>query len=192
GGLYRGPEHRRFIDGEGEIEPRSEILIPSEGYPATLLDPVIEIAIEAGKQILAIYGTKFTVERKEDCSPLTEADLVSHRTILQGLETLLPGVPVLSEESQEIPFAERRAWQCYWLVDPLDGTREFIKGNGYFTVNIALIEIHLPVLGVIYVPVTKALYYAARGHGAYKRLMGENAIILQVRPWAGGSVRVAG
>src|SRR5699024_7351151 len=192
GGLYRGPEHRRFIDGEGEIEPRSEILIPSEGYPATLLDPVIEIAIEAGKQILAIYGTKFTVEHKEDCSPLTEADLVSHRTILQGLKALLPGVPVLSEESQEIPFAERRTWQRYWLVDPLDGTREFIKGNGEFTVNIALIEDHQPILGVIYVPVMKTLYYASRGQGAYKKLAGGKAIILKVRPWVGGSVRVAG
>src|SRR5699024_12593086 len=99
-GLHRGPEHRRFIDGEGEIGPRREILIPSEDDPATLLEPVIETAIEAGKQILAIYGTKFTVEHKEDCSPLTEADLVSHRTILQGLKALLPGVPVLSEESQ--------------------------------------------------------------------------------------------
>lgn len=168
-------------------------MIPLEGYPATLLDPVIEIAIEAGKQILAIYGTKkFTVERKEDCSPLTEADLVSHRTILQGLKALLPGVPVLSEESQEIPFAERCTWQRYWLVDPLDGTREFIKGNGEFTVNIALIENHQPILGVIYVPVMKTLYYASRGRGAYKRLAREKAIILKVRPWAGGSVRVAG
>lgn len=168
-------------------------MIPLEGYPATLLDPVIEIAIEAGKQILAIYGTKkITVERKEDCSPLTEADLVSHRTILQGLKALLPGVPVLSEESQEIPFAERCTWQRYWLVDPLDGTREFIKGNGEFTVNIALIENHQPILGVIYVPVMKTLYYASRGRGAYKRLAREKAIILKVRPWAGGSVRVAG
>jgi 3'(2'), 5'-bisphosphate nucleotidase len=166
---------------------------PPENYPVALLEPVMAIAVEAGEKILAVYNTEFAVEHKEDCSPLTEADLASHETILQGLETLISGVPVLSEESQEVSFVERHNWQRYWLVDPLDGTREFVKRNGEFTVNIALIEGHEPVLGVVYVPVTRVLYYACRDHGAYKKEAGAAAIALKVHPWAGeGTVLVAG
>ena len=166
--------------------------MPLEDYPAALLERVIAIAVEAGEMILTIYHTEFAVEHKEDCSPLTEADLVSHKTILWGLEDLIPGVPVLSEESKEIPFVKRYTWQRYWLVDPLDGTREFIKGNGEFTVNIALIEDHKPTLGVVYAPVIKALYSASRGQGAYKRVADGAAIGIKVRPWAGGTARIVG
>ncbi|QBQ54579.1 3'(2'),5'-bisphosphate nucleotidase CysQ [Nitrosococcus wardiae] len=166
--------------------------MPRGSDPAALLEPVMEIAIEAGEQILAVYKTAFVVEHKEDCSPLTEADLASHNTIVQGLATLTPGVPVLSEESKEISFAERHTWQRYWLVDPLDGTREFVKRNGEFTVNIALIEDHQPVLGVVYGPVMKVLYYASRGQGAYQKEADRASTPLKVRPWRGGTARVVG
>lgn len=134
-----------------------------------LLDPVNTIALQAGKKILEIYDTKFTVDIKVDHSPLTEADLAAHHLIVDGLYRLST-FPVISEESANIPFAERKAWETYWLVDPLDGTKEFIKRNGDFTVNIALIHQHEPVLGVVYVPVTNQHYYAARGCGAFKRI----------------------
>ena len=105
-----------------------------------LLPEVVAISIEAGRNILDIYQTDFSVERKHDASPLTEADMAAHHVILAGLSRLTPDIPVLSEESSDVPYATRQTWQTYWLVDPLDGTREFIKRNGEFTVNIALIE----------------------------------------------------
>jgi 3'(2'), 5'-bisphosphate nucleotidase len=108
-----------------------------------------------------------TVTRKVDQSPLTEADLASHRIICDSLEKLTPSYPVLSEESAEISAAQRLAWKKYWLVDPLDGTKEFIKRNGEFTVNIALIESGEPILGVVYAPALEVCYYAERGSGAY-------------------------
>lgn len=160
--------------------------------PAELLEPVIKIAVKAGQEILAIYDTKFAVEHKEDRSPLTEADLASHNTILQGLSALTPEVPVLSEESKEIAFAERQTWQRYWLVDPLDGTREFVKRNGEFTVNIALIEGGKPVLGIVYVPVVKVLYYASKDQGAYRKNADGAVTALKVNPWKGGLARVVG
>ncbi|MGR6034107.1 MAG: 3'(2'),5'-bisphosphate nucleotidase CysQ [Candidatus Nitrosoglobus sp.] len=166
--------------------------MPLEDYPVALLESVIATAVEAGEKILAIYRTGFSVERKEDCSPLTEADLASHKTILRGLEALNPEIPILSEESKEIPFEKRHAWQRYWLVDPLDGTREFIKGNGEFTVNIALIEEHKPTLGVVYAPAMRLLYFASKGQGAYRKEADKSAIALKVRPWAGGTAQVVG
>jgi 3'(2'), 5'-bisphosphate nucleotidase len=159
--------------------------------PAELLAEVIQVAVAAGEKILAVYNTDFAVEHKADCSPLTAADLAAHQTILQGLKALTPEIPVLSEEAGEVAFEERRQWQRYWLVDPLDGTREFIKRNGEFTVNIALIEAHAPVLGVVYGPVRKVLYYACQGQGAYKK-EAETAATLKVRPWKGGMALVVG
>ncbi len=134
----------------------------------TLLEPVIAIARRAGENILEIYRREFNITRKEDASPVTEADLAAHRTIIDGLKALTPELPVLSEESAAIPFVERARWRCYWLVDPLDGTREFIKRNGEFSVNIALIEQHAPVLGVIHAPVSGVCYYATRGGSSCK------------------------
>ena len=119
---------------------------------------------------MEVYNTDFDVVQKSDNSPVTAADMAAHHTIVDGLTELTPDIPVLSEESASIPFEERSQWQKYWLVDPLDGTREFVKRNGEFTVNIALIDNHESVLGVIYTPVTGELYYAERGAGAYKRL----------------------
>lgn len=133
------------------------------------LETVIAVAKEAGAAIMKVYATNFDVERKSDDSPLTQADLAAHHVIVQALKQLTPDIPVLSEESDQMPAEQRNSWPMYWLIDPLDGTREFIKRNGEFTVNIALINNHVSVLGVVYAPVTELLYYAMAGQGAYKQ-----------------------
>lgn len=157
-----------------------------------LLETVIDIAELAGRRILEIYHTDFEVEHKEDKSPLTAADMAAHEIILQGLKALTPDMPFLSEESALIPFQERSQWRQYWLVDPLDGTREFVKRNGEFTVNIALIDNHQPILGVIYVPVTGVTYYAAAGVGAFKQLPQQLAYPIHVRTRPTNQLIVAG
>ncbi|QHE61378.1 3'(2'),5'-bisphosphate nucleotidase CysQ [Rossellomorea vietnamensis] len=133
-----------------------------------MLKEVIEIAIRAGKKILEVYEDAYTIHEKEDRSPLTIADQLSHSHIQTELSNLFPTIPILSEEGASIPFKERKNWSSFWLVDPLDGTKEFIKKNGEFTVNIALIQGNRPVLGIIYAPVTDTLYYAEKNKGAYK------------------------
>ena len=135
----------------------------------TLRDAVIAIAREAAADILAVYQGAFDVEHKDDRSPLTAADLASHRCIVAGLQALTPDIPVLSEESKAIDIAQRRSWSRFWLVDPLDGTREFIKRNGEFTVNIALIEDGVTTFGVIQQPVTGGLWHGTLGEGAFRR-----------------------
>ena len=137
--------------------------------PDRLLAPVVALAQQAGAAILEIYRQDFSVEHKSDDSPLTAADLAAHRCIMDGLARLTPDIPRLSEEGADIPFTERSAWQRYWLIDPLDGTREFVKRNGEFTVNIALIEDGRPVLGVVHAPVLGTTYAAAEGAGASKQ-----------------------
>lgn len=132
------------------------------------LQPVFEIAKRAGAAILEVYAGQFEVTDKEDRTPLTLADLRSHEVITKGLKELTSSIPVLSEEASTIAYAQRRAWNRYWLVDPLDGTREFISRNGEFTVNIALIEEHRPVAGVVYVPVRDTLYFGSQGGGAWR------------------------
>ena len=158
----------------------------------SVLKDIVELAEEAGRGIMEVYDRGFTVEHKDDRSPLTEADLAAHHAIIDGLTRLTPGVPVLSEESESIPYAERSRWHDYWLVDPLDGTREFIKRNGEFTVNIALISDHQPVLGVIYVPVSGVCYFASRGGGAFRQEPASPAEVVRVRKWEGGSITIAG
>jgi 3'(2'), 5'-bisphosphate nucleotidase len=134
---------------------------------AALLPGVISLARAAGREIMQVYESDFAVTLKDDRSPLTAADLASQRVIVQGLQSLTPEVPVLGEESAPADIATRRQWPSLWLVDPLDGTREFVKRNGEFTVNIALVHEHAPVLGVLYVPVTNDCYSAALGLGAW-------------------------
>lgn len=134
---------------------------------SSLVPSVCAIARQAADAILAVYGSDFAVERKTDRSPLTDADMAAHHIIVDGLRALTPDVPVLSEESASIPWQQRSQWTRYWLVDPLDGTREFVKRNGEFTVNIALIEGHRPVLGVVQVPVTGEIACASSGSGAW-------------------------
>lgn len=131
-----------------------------------LVPEVANIARLAGDAILTVYNDDFDVVKKADDSPVTEADIASHNVIVEALGKLTPGVPVLSEEDADIPFSERSAWPQYWLVDPLDGTKEFVSRNGEFTVNIALISNHEPILGVVQVPVTSACYCGFVGHGA--------------------------
>lgn len=157
------------------------------------LVPVGEIAREASVEILRIYETDFSVELKDDDSPLTRADLASHEVICRHLAALTPGIPVLSEESPRVSFAERSRWSRYWLVDPLDGTKDFVKRNGEFTVNIALVEDHEVVLGVVWVPVSDVGYLAARGVGASRSDPGStDSVPLVTRPADPARLVVAG
>lgn len=133
------------------------------------LQQVISIAREAGAAIMQVYRGEIEVTRKDDNSPLTLADIEAHNIIVSGLAKLPPELPILSEESASVPYSTRSAWRRYWLVDPLDGTREFIKRNGEFTVNIALIEDGKPILGVVFAPDKDVLYFAADGYGAFKQ-----------------------
>ncbi len=135
----------------------------------SLLEKAIFAAIEAGKAILEIYNTDFSVEHKEDNSPLTQADKNAHAIIEERLKD--PGIPLLSEEGTHLPYETRKKWDSFWLVDPLDGTKEFVKRNNDFTVNIALIENSIPVLGVIYIPVTEVIYFASERNGAFRMNM---------------------
>jgi len=122
-------------------------------------------AFKAGEEILLVYNSPFAVEHKEDRSPLTMADKRSHETISRALQSTT--IPLLSEEGKQLPWETRRNWDRFWLVDPLDGTKEFVKRNGEFTVNIALIEDGAPVFGVIYVPVTDTWYWGGRDTGSF-------------------------
>lgn len=133
------------------------------------LEIAIRAALLAGKEILEVYNTDdFEIKLKSDDSPLTLADQKAHEIIVEHLSKT--NIPILSEEGRDIPYQKRSNWDFYWLVDPLDGTKEFIKRNGEFTVNIALIEKDTPVMGVIYVPVTKDLYYSTKELGAFKAI----------------------
>lgn len=135
-----------------------------------MIDDIKRIAIEAGKKILEVYGTEdFQVESKADNSPLTVADRLAHEVIVAGIEQLNLGFPILSEEGDSGDFEARKGWPIFWCVDPLDGTKEFVKRNGEFTVNIALIDGKYPVLGVIYVPVVDTIYFSD-SNGAYKQV----------------------
>jgi 3'(2'), 5'-bisphosphate nucleotidase len=135
-----------------------------------LREDIIALAHDAARAILAVYGEDFDVERKKDASPLTEADLASHYCIMDGLSRLTPDIPVLSEEAEHKVAPDiRRSWPRLWIVDPLDGTREFVKRNGEFSVNIALVEHGVAVYGVIQAPVTGTLWHGGPGAGAFRR-----------------------
>lgn len=147
-----------------------------------LLPALMAICTRAGEAIMEVYRTEFDIERKDDKSPLTEADLAAHHIIMEGLKSLAPALPRLSEEGASIPFEQRRQWESYWLIDPLDGTREFIKKNGEFTVNIALIRNHVPVLGAIHAPALQMSYYGGAASGAFKQVGNAPARSIRVRP----------
>ena len=154
-----------------------------------LLHIAIQASLEAGEEILEVYESGDPETKlKEDKSPLTQADLRSNRVISSKLEET--GIPILSEEGVGIPYETRKGWTYFWMIDPLDGTREFIKRNGEFTVNIALIEQNTPILGVVYLPVLKRLYYAFKGFGAHRidRIdqYGTNSDPLKLIPHASG------
>lgn len=137
--------------------------------PQELIPGILSVAKKAGDAIMEIYHSDFSFERKDDHSPLTLADKRSHRIITDFLRSST-GLPVLSEEGKKIPFADRKEWEYFWLIDPLDGTKEFISRNGEFTVNIALVFMGRPVIGIICVPDKKTFYFGAAGIGAYKLL----------------------
>jgi 3'(2'), 5'-bisphosphate nucleotidase len=148
-----------------------------------LAEALLPIVARAGAAIMRIYeDPSFTVQRKEDNSPLTLADLESQRVIMEGLTEVTPDIPILSEESAQAPWDERKAWRELWVVDPLDGTREFVKRNGEFTVNIALVREHEPVLGVVAAPALGLLYWGASGAGAFSHHRGAGRIPIKVSP----------
>lgn len=153
------------------------------------LTQAINAAISAGQAILEIYNRDFKVAFKEDASPLTEADAASDQIIK---ERLSGSFPILSEEGKSIPYGERKNWKTFWLIDPLDGTKEFIKKNGEFTVNIALITRGKPVLGVVYVPVTGVLYFAADGLGAYRYEVSSSDFSAESEEWISQAQKLNG
>lgn len=148
---------------------------------AISIDHVLQAAREAGQEILRFYGGALEVESKKDDSPLTQADLASHRYLVDRLRKIDHRIPVLSEESGEEEIAERHQWETFWLIDPLDGTKEFIKGTGYFTVNIALIQSGVPVLGVVHAPVHELTYWAEAGGPARKKVGAGDVETIQAR-----------
>jgi 3'(2'), 5'-bisphosphate nucleotidase len=156
-----------------------------------LIDPIVDLAVDAGKAILEVYATDFDVQEKGDESPLTQADLASHHCIVKGLGALTPDIPVISEEEGLPGFDERGQWQRYWLIDPLDGTKEFVNRNGEFTVNIALIDSHRPIFGVVHVPVQDKTYIGCEGHGSELREGGSTTSI-HVAATSGNPVRIVG
>jgi len=153
---------------------------------------VIELARLAGHRIMEIYEKDFSVFEKEDQSPLTEADLISHQTITKKLSEITPDIPVLSEESANEELQNRMSWDRYWLIDPLDGTKEFIKKNGEFTVNIALIESHAPSFGVVYAPALNTIYYGGRELGSFKGIGKEGAVEIRTKKSASGVMKIVG
>ncbi len=156
-----------------------------------LAEQVKLISVEAGEKIMEIYQQDFTIYDKSDSSPLTEADLAAHHHIVDSLKAMSP-LPILSEESAAIDWAERKTWVRYWLVDPLDGTKEFIKKNGEFTVNIALIEYGEPTFGVVHAPAINKTYVGQKGTGAYSEVDGVRTAI-EAKPHVEGDTwRIVG
>ncbi len=158
----------------------------------SLLPQVARIGRDAGAAILEVYAREFDVTQKADSSPLTLADMRSHEIIVNALHALTPDIPILSEEASDIPFEVRSQWVRYWLVDPLDGTKEFVSRNGEFTVNIALIERHAPVLGVVFVPVRDTIYMATRASGATSQTANEAPRTIQTTSPAATPLRIVG
>lgn len=157
-----------------------------------LLLDTVALVRTAGRAVLDVYGSAFTVQAKDDASPLTEADLRSQDILLRGLRMLAPEVPVLSEEAESAPYATRARWDWLWVVDPLDGTLEFVQRNGEFTVNVALVHRHRPVLGVVHAPALERDYFACEGYGAFRSTAGEAGRPLRVTLPAARPVRVVG
>jgi 3'(2'), 5'-bisphosphate nucleotidase len=156
------------------------------------LPAVRRIAAMAGDAIMAVYATDFPVETKADASPLTAADRAAHAVIAEGLAGLAPDIPLWSEEGGDVPYAARSSWERFWLVDPLDGTREFIRRNGEFTVNIALVVGHQPVLGVVLAPALRREYFGVVGSGAFRADGSDAPVHIGVPSIAARPVRVVG
>jgi len=160
---------------------------------AELTQQALAIAKTAGKRICEVYDDEYTVEFKSDDTPVTTADLAANKIIVEALQALPDIFPVISEESEEVPYAVRHDWSHYWLVDPLDGTREFIRRNGEFSVNIALIVNGEPALGVVTAPALDLCYFASKGNGAWKQVGVHSPEAIHVRsaPSDAGALTVA-
>jgi len=132
------------------------------------IEDIKKIAFDAGDAIMEIYKKDFKIQYKKDNSPLTEADIKANDIICSALEKLYPDIPMLSEENKEVEYQKRKDWEYFWCIDPIDGTKEFVKRTGEFTVNISLIHKDEPVLGVVYAPAINVIYYAKKNEGAFK------------------------
>jgi 3'(2'), 5'-bisphosphate nucleotidase len=170
---------------------RASLLTHARRDLAELAHALLPTVALAGSAIMRIYEGGFAVQHKADDSPLTLADLESQRIIIEGLTRLTPEIPILSEESAQAPWAERRTWKELWVVDPLDGTREFVKRNGEFTINIALVVEHEPLLGIVAAPALGLLYWGAAGIGAFRRQRDAAQCPIKVSPPA-APLRVVG
>ena len=137
------------------------------------IDYLLSLTRQAGEAIMEVYKRDFAIEYKDDHSPLTEADKLSNKVIIDGLLKKYPSSNIISEENKQIPYETRKNWRSFWLIDPIDGTKEFIKRNGEFTVNIALVENDTPTLGFVYAPALDVLYYGIKGIGAFKIFSGQ-------------------
>ena len=151
----------------------------SEYTDKLLIDELKRISVNAGNAILKEYKSNIKIEKKDDSSPVTKADLISNEIINESLEKLTPDIPIVSEENSNVSFEKRKSWDRYWLIDPLDGTKEFIKKNGEFTVNIALIVCNEAQIGLINAPVMKNIYWGHKKHGAH--MQNQNGIITQLK-----------
>jgi 3'(2'), 5'-bisphosphate nucleotidase len=149
---------------------------------AALAEALMPIVESAGAAIMKVYDGAFAVQRKDDNSPLTLADLESQRVIIDGLKAITPDIPILSEESAAAPWVERQRWRELWIVDPLDGTREFVKRNGEFTINIALVVEHEPLLGVVSAPAQRLTFWGMAGGGAFARAGEQNPRPIHIVP----------
>lgn len=147
------------------------------------IDFMLSVARHAGEAIMDVYQKDFAVEYKDDKSPLTEADKLSNRVIIEALLQRYPGSNIISEENKQVPYEVRKHWHSFWLIDPIDGTKEFIKKNGEFTVNIALVENGIPTAGFVYAPAIEVLYYAVKGSGAYKLMDGRKVKLEPCPSW---------
>lgn len=156
-----------------------------------MIKDLIEISIKAGEAIEEVARNSFDVTIKEDKTPVTQADYASHNLIVEELAKRFPDIPVLSEESDEISLEERQSWNKYFLIDPLDGTKEFIKQNGQYSVLVSLMENNRPILGIVHSPTTKDTWYAELGKGAFKQDPQGNTTPLKVKSFEGGEVNVA-
>jgi len=156
-------------------------------------EEIIEIAEHAGSIILNIYQRDFEIKEKTDQSPLTEADMASHKFITESLKLLHPSIPLLSEESLDAEMAERMSWKSYWLIDPLDGTKEFVKRNGEFTVNIAYVHNHRPVFGVVHAPVLDVSYWGGADIASFKKTKeGQQKIRVRKLPTRISDIKIVG
>jgi 3'(2'), 5'-bisphosphate nucleotidase len=155
-----------------------------------LLNEITQIAVEAGREIMIVYESAYDVEQKADGSPFTTADRNAHDLICDRLTSLTPEIPLVSEESIGLDTDERLDWTRLWLVDPLDGTKEFIQRNGEFTVNIALIELGQPMLGVVYAPARGVSYFASHRQGAWRQTKNQPPEIINTQPYRGDAARM--